>query len=395
MPKITGLKVDEINILSKFKKGKTKISQNLDKFKKELGYDILDLLPKDSYYTISFIIKDTVSAFANAIRRILASEMPVWSLNIDQETFESDDEYIRFDDLAIKICSMPIEQTYLNKLTDKININNQQEHANNIVKFKINAKNKTPEPLNVYSKDIEVSDSSRGTNISDFAFDGIQLQNLASGRYIKIKLKLEKGYGYNHGAKFAAVPMPHYHPADHSPIEIKHKSKPTGISSTEINPKEFFISYTTYTDYKNPLDIIILCIDELIRRVSVIGMYISEYEKSLNKGRVEHITLLQDVPKELRDKIIIYKNEFIEIRKENHTYFFDIKNESLTISKLFSRYIYELHKGIALVTDAEHHPSQRSVFIKVQDENAIKLMIKAHDSILKDLESIRKDFSKK
>ena len=113
----------------------------------------------------------------------------------------------------------------------------------------------------------------------------------------------------------------------------------------------------------------------------------------INKRKLfKRIRNIERVINRSKKKIIIYKNEYIEVRKENHTYIFDLANESLTISKLFSRYIYENYKQIALVTDAAHHPSQRSVFIKIQDNNAIKLMIKAYNDIIKDLNSIRKDF---
>lgn len=391
MPKIVNLKVVEIDKLSEFQKGKSVISGDLGRIKKELKFDILELLPKNPYNKVSFSIKDTNSSFANSIRRVLVSEIPVWSLVIDEESFDTDDPLIRSDDLGGRIMCLPIHQVYLNKISDKEN--NKEKFVNNLLKFKMYAKNKTPEYTTVYSKEIEISGaSSSKINISKFVDGGIDLQTLSPGCYVKIKLILQKGYGYEHGGKFSLTPMPFYRPIDHIPLELKHKSKSSGISSSEIDPTEFEFMYRTYTYYKNPLEIMLWCIDELKRRVNLVGKHIADYEKSVKEGRGKESNILKGIPKELWSKIIIFKNEYIEIRKENHTYFFDLTNESLTISKLFSRYVYDSYRQIALVTDASYHPSQRMVFIKIQDENAIKLMAKAHTDIIKDLNSIRKSF---
>jgi len=390
MPKIVNLKVEKIDKLAEFKKGKTAISKKLEKIKKELKYDILSLLPKNPYHKVSFNIKNTVTPFANAIRRVLISEAPVWSLVIDKDSFETDDPFVRCDDLDDRIMCLPIHQSYLNKISDKEI--DKEKYLNNLVKFKIIIKNKTPEYITIYSKEIEISGTSSQKIKDNFLFDGVHLQKLSPGCFIKMRLILERGYGYDHGGKFSLVPIPFYRPVDHIPLEMKHKTKSTGVSSLEINPNEFEFRYTTYTYYKNPLEIILLCIHELKKRVNLVGKHLAEYEEFVKKNLMHKSDIFKKIPKDIVDKIIIYKNEFIEIRKENHTYFFDINGESLTISTLFSRYIYESYKQIALVTDGQHHPSQRSVFIKIQDDNAVKLMIKAHVNIINDLDSIQKAF---
>ena len=71
----------------------------------------------------------------------------------------------------------------------------------------------------------------------------------------------------------------------------------------------------------------VMCIDELRRRVGLVGMHIQNYHNSEYKKT----TLPDYIPKDLHGKIIIYKNESIEIRKEYHTYIFELKNESKTI----------------------------------------------------------------
>lgn len=377
MPKIVNLKTEDIDLVSKLKKTNNAITDNFSKFKKELGFNLFELIPEEKINTVSFNIKDTNSAFANAIRRTIVSEMPVWSLELDMDDFKTDDPYIRFDDLAIKINSTPIHQSFINKLSK------EGKNPNRIIKFKIYVRNDTPQMINVNSNDIEISDGYKSNET--LIIPHIPLQMLSSNSYMRVKLKLVKGYGYENSAKFSAIPMPHYYPSDHTPLEVRYKKPPLGVSSLVVDPKEFYFKYDTYTYYKNPLEIMIICIEELKRRIRFVMSHILEFKK-------KPITI-KDIPKDLQGKIVMYKNEIIEIRKEGITYFINIKGESVTVSKLFSRYIFEAHKGIELVTDSNDHPSIRAVTIKIQDDNAIKLMLKAGEKIIGDLDSIKKSFT--
>ena len=79
-------------------------------------------MPEEKFNIVSFNIKDTNSSFANAIRRVLVSEIPVWSLVIDEKLFETNDPYIRFDDFGERINCLPIHQSYLNKISEKQNL---------------------------------------------------------------------------------------------------------------------------------------------------------------------------------------------------------------------------------------------------------------------------------
>lgn len=377
MPKIVNLKTEVVDLISNLKKANNIITNNISKFKKELDYDLYDLMPEEKFNIVSFNIKESNSAFANAIRRTIASEMPIWSLELDVDNFESDDPYVRFDDLATKINSTPIHQTYINKLSK------EGKNPNRIIKFKIYIRNDTPQMIHVYSNNIDISDGYKGSE--DLIIQNIPLQALSSNSYIRVKLKLVRGYGYENGAKFSATPMPHYFSLDHTPLETRYKQSSLGVSSLVVDPKEFYFKYDTYINYKNPLDIMTICIEELKRRVRFVLGHLHDFEKKPK-------TII-DIPKDLQGKIIMYKNEIIEIRKEGKTYFINIKGESTTISKLFSRYIYDAHRGIELVTDADDHPSIRAVTIKIQDVDAIKLMLKAGEKIISDFDSIKKTFS--
>ncbi len=374
MPKITNLKTEEINVVDILKKAKNKVSDTIAKAKKEFGYDLLDLAPKESYNSVEFYMKDCSASFANAIRRTLVSEMPIWSLELDMGEYYTDDPYLRFDDLATKIGSVPIHQTYINKLSK------DGKNPNSSLKFKLYVNNNTPEYKNAYTDDIVVEELKES-----IIPENVPLQTLCPNCFLRIKMKLVRGYGYENSANFSAIPMTHYNPSNIKPLETRYKKPPVGESSLETNPREFYLKYETYIYYKNPLEIMVLCIEEIKRRVADVMEFIHKYNK--------RPVIFEDIPKDLKDKVVMYKNEIMEIRKESHTYMINIKGESTTISQLFSRYISELHKGIALVTDSNDHPSVRAVTIKIQDDNAIKLMLKAGEKIINDMNAIKKSFA--
>lgn len=369
MPKITNIKITETDIIENIKKADNSIKKVINDSDSKLKINLLELLPKEKYNTVSFIMKDTNSSFANAIRRAIVSEVPVWSLVLDVRDYETNDSFLIFDHFATKIGALPIHQEYINQLEQN------GKNPNDVIKFRIDVENNSSELKYIYSDDIVVN----GTK--DFSIiKGIPLQYLIPNSFLKIKLFLEKGYGYQNGAKFSMTPMPTYYPNDYAPLETKHKAPSTGHSSLVTDYKEFYFKYDTYTYYRDPLMILKIAIKELKKRVNAVINYINDYTKNP--------IVFDNIPDNLRKKIIMFKNEFIEIKKENHTYFIILYGESITVSKLFSRYVYDENKNIELVSDSNEHPSMRSVFIKLQNEYSIKLMLKAGEKIIKDLDSI-------
>ena len=376
MPKITNIKIEENDVVEFVKKATDIVKKNITDADSKLNLNLLDLLPKEKYNTVSFIIKNTNSSFANAIRRTIVSEVPVWSLALDVRDYETNDPFLIFDHLATKIGSLPIHQEYIHKFEQN------GDNPNDIYTFYINIENNSSELKYIYSDDIIINGTS-SINKEFSIIKNIPLQYLTPNTFLRTKLILEKGYGYQNGAKFSITPMPVYYPNDYIPLETKHKAASSGHSSLITDYKEFYFKYDTYTHYKDPLIILKMAINEIKKRINNILNYIDEY--------IKDPMIPDDIHTNFKKKIVIYKNEFIEIKKENHTYFIIIQGESVTISKLFSRYVYDEHKHIELVTDANEHPSIRSVFIKLQDHNSIKLMVKAGEKIINDLNSILKD----
>jgi DNA-directed RNA polymerase subunit L len=368
MPKVVNVKTRVVDIKEKFKK--TKIGDKLDRIKKELGIDILASIPPSKYNIVEFEIKNTNAAFANAIRRTLVSEFPVWSLEMDEDSYESDDHTLKSDELATSIASLPIIQEYFNKM-------NKGEKITN-VKCKINIKNKLPQRKNIYSDEIEITGY---TGKDSFLIPNISLGSLGTNNYLNVKLSIVRGYGYIDGAKFSATPNINYIILDHEPLQVRYKAPPLGKSSLESNPKEFYFKYHTYIYMDDPLYFILITLQEIKERVKKVLDQILYYE-STNKND------MQDVSKDLHGKLIMYQNEIIEIRKESDTYFITIKDESTTISKLYTKYISENNPNIAEVNDSCIHPLERVVRIKIQDTDAIKLMINNGKKIITDLESV-------
>lgn len=83
---------------------------------------------------------------------------------------------------------------------------------------------------------------------------------------------------------------------------------------------------------------------------------------------------------------IDYNNATIEF----NVYKLSIPNETYTISKMISYYIYQLEPTIEFVSDRLLHPSKRYCIIDILHPDAKNVCIKAVDNIKKDLKSILK-----
>jgi len=380
MPKIVKLKTTRFSSRDNIKN--SIISKSMEEIKKKTGHDLYAILPNDKYEIVEFEIENTNSAFANAIRRTLISEMPVWSLNLKINSMESNDPYVRFDDFADRVMTLPIAQTLLN------NLFNKGKDPNKLFKFKIFVENNQTDIMHVLSQNIEIisnKDFKVDSKITMFN-DSVSLQILRPGYFIKCQLILERGYGFQHGGKFSATKNPIYYPVDIRPMKREYKKAPTGLSSLVVNPKKFFMSYETYGTYDNQYEPMILTLMEIQKRIT-----------SISDEIVNYVTLLSDKKyvaehSKLGEIIYFYKSSIIIISKEADTFIFRIDNESLTVSKLFSRYIYELNPNINYVSDLTEHPSKRSVKVKVNHDDALRLMVTAGKKIISDIDLIMNTF---
>ena len=385
MSKITDVSIQTTNIRDTIMK--STIGKNIKQFQDELKIDLLDLLPDGNETTVNFKIKNTNSAMANAIRRTIISELPVWSLVLDEKSMETDDPYIRFDDMATRINALPINQDELTKLAIG-------GDPRKFFKFIVNKKNKTPHDSYVNSGDIQILCGNKDGKLSCPLFmSNIQLQTLRPGRYLKCNFVLERGYGWTDGSRYVATEMVKYKPSDVVPLtltggkkEKKGLIEKKGVSSLESSPKVFEFSYVTYENYKDPMEPVKLAISEIKRRLDIIVQDIKKYKNTSNKLEIVDIDI--DIPDKIKRELVSYRTDIIELDQEGDTYHIKLLNESVTMSKLFSRYIYIVKPQIELVNDDNIHPSTRSVIINIQDKDAINLMIKAYDVIMKELSSL-------
>lgn len=359
MVKITELNIEKLSA-KKFITN-SKIANKIREIKKKINYDLTELLPDDNYEVVSFKLSNTNSSMANAIRRVLISELPVWSLTLKTESLKTDDFYIRYDDLADRINSLPIHQ----------DIFNNTDEPEKYIMFSLHAKNDTSEIMDVLSADIDVTYHSKVKQEKNKLFEeSVVLQKLRDGHYLDFELVLEKGFGFQHGGKFSATKNPIYRPSDNPLIA----SENSGQSSLISNPREFYFSYETYGTYSNPLSPLLISLKEIERRIILV---IDDIEKYLTQPKVSD------------KKIYAYASNILIITKNFNTFIIEIKNESTTISKLFSRYIYELKPDIKFVSDLAEHPSKRIVKIKISDDDGLQLMIDSGKKIIKDLHMIK------
>ncbi len=164
---------------------------------------------------LSFNISNINYAFANAIRRIILTE--VHSLAIDTIEVETNTGSIDSNTLAHRMGLIPLK--YKDKLSN-FNLedecpcfNNNCENCNRILTLDVS--NDDEETLNVYSTDIQTTDdieivhyaNEKDKEISERYLGhskGILITKLVKGQTIKLKCNVRKGNGVKH-AKWSCV----------------------------------------------------------------------------------------------------------------------------------------------------------------------------------------------
>ena len=125
------------------------------------------LLPDFPRLKLDFEVNDSYSGFANAIRRTLIEEIPVYCMDFEIQDFNTEDKFLLYDFVLKQINLIPINQDINN--IDKIKIS----------LFKIN---KTNKEIKIKSGDIEVKSNQKLINDNN-----IVLFKLKPGKKIYIK----------------------------------------------------------------------------------------------------------------------------------------------------------------------------------------------------------------
>jgi hypothetical protein len=301
--------------------------------------DIFDFLPKKTWHTISYTLIGN-SALANAFRggggMMLLDE---WRMTT--EDINTNDCYIKIDDLQQRLINIPINQTLLLKWEEK----------NKDLKIKaiIDKKNDTDKHEYIVSGDIKFLYDGKTYDI--ICEKNIPIVTLAKQCYLKCELVFKKDNGLNNGA-YMTIDEYTYD------IEEKHKSE-GGPSCLTYNPKTFYLSYTTKRNYDDPL--------HPMRRLT------SMYENIF--------TILTNDSQKFTDnkKDVIIIDDVITIEK-TQVYKFILSYPKF-IADMITAQIYENNNTIEFVSSSVEDYLKKTSVVKIKHDKAVEIFMAACEEL--------------
>jgi hypothetical protein len=137
------LKVEKVSIVEKKPLKSSKLDELVAMMKANGYSEGYELLPKKPGYDVDFELHNTYSGFANAIRRVIIEEIPVFCLNTDESKLRTDDEFISgTSDVLLKNINLtPIMQN--------VDIDDYQSKCIYLLKT-----NRTTEIIDIMAKDL-------------------------------------------------------------------------------------------------------------------------------------------------------------------------------------------------------------------------------------------------
>jgi DNA-directed RNA polymerase subunit L len=348
LPIITDLKVEDIDIKN----------DKLDKFATLLNehkIDIYEYLPKKKAKKVSFILNET-AAFANFIRSCIWDNTPTWSLKVETSSIQTNDPFMLFDNLKQKIHGIPISQSIFNKafIKDGDNI-----YKNFKASFSVT--NDTTELRTITTRDMKFEYDGKEIKSEDFC-SMIPIFRLQVGKRLSLEMNIERGYGFTDANKFNAVDSREY-----KILDYKHPSE-GGPSSLTYDPMKFYISYTTYRNYDDPLELLELIIEDNLIRIDKLAEGLKRFSES--KSSILHELNMQFIKTETQT---------------NYT-----MDESYFFCGVLARLIFDSSLGTPeFVTYDARHLLEHTSFVRVQAENANERMLEACQRFSEKLKEIQ------
>ena len=332
-------------------------------FQKCLSYvktmvtDYKKYIPKNSKQQLSFELEDVTSDLANCIRRYLIDEIPVYSMNVDEENIESDDRFILSDFLKKNIELIPFSQHISSKESSELTMT-------------LHVENKTDDVISVYSSDIEVIDKNKNKlNNEKYFTTTIPIIKLRPGTMLNIKkINIVSGIGKNDSGKFILLSNISYEILDVVPLE-ENKFSTSGHSSLVSNPANFKFTLTTHRN--------------------------ADIKKIMPECCIAIINSMESIKSELtkiKDTDKIYFSDLIELETKGDVKLFYFKGEYWTIANIISKYCYIVFKDIQFVCSAIIHPSTEISIVKIKHTEPVKILLEALKLIIVDFNIINKSF---
>jgi len=349
--KIKNVKIDEIT----FNKKQFKDFDKCVEYIKLIDPNYKKYLPTKPQHHVQFEITDTVSDFANCIRRFLLDEISVYSMDVNENNITTNDKFILGDVLKKRIELIPFQQMLpeLNEL-----------------KISLAVENKTDDLMMVYSRHITVTDKKNKILDSEKYFStNIPIIQLRSNMSLTVDdITIITGVGKKDAGKFCLLSNISYEILDVTPFEeTKYEKK--GFSSLNSNPQHFKISYKTHRNIE-PKKVMILCCDGITERLSAIQ------KELLN----------------IKDNLNIYFSDLVDLETKGDVKLYHFKGEYWTIANIIARYCFLEFKEIKFVCSCIIHPSTEESIVKIRHPESSKIINSAINHILSDIDIVRRAF---
>ncbi len=360
MVKVSNIKITELDLTKEFNSAANKnmakcrrYLENLPEF--DTPAEQMKLLPINNKFTVSFELTDASVELANALRRCLMSEMPVYSLDFDEfKHFTTTDMFILNDFMKNQIEYVPISQD--------IGVDEYKK-----IKLQLHKTNNTDDVIDVYSTDMVTTSQHE---VSDIITSRILLCKLRPDTQIKIdNIYVCRGTGIQNSGKFSMVSNISYKIMDGQPLEYEKDYK-RGKSSLVSNYRAFKMSYSTHRNVAEPKKIMLWCCDSLTTRL---GKILFE---------IDNISPDDDQ----------YFSDLVELETEGNVRVITMKNEYWTIANIVSKYCYLEDEDIKFVCPAILHPTKYVGMVKISHTDYLKIMRTAIKKIIKDIEYVRSCF---
>lgn len=351
--KVKNVKINEIN----FDKKNFKDFDKCIEYVKLIDTDYKKYLPKNSSHCVEFELIDTNADFANCIRRFLLDEIYINSMHVDVDDIVTNDNFILSDLFKKNIELIPFTQRISDEEIKDINIS-------------LNITNTTDDIINIYSRDITITDKKNNQmNVDNYFSGNIPLITLHSNKSIECKkINIVNGCGKEDAGKFCLLSNLSYEILDVIPLD-EQKFNRTGHSSLISDPQHFKLSYKTHRNIE-PKTIMHMCCNQLINR-------------------------LQNILKEfnsIKDDSTSYFSDLLEVELKEDVKLYHFKNEYWTIGNIIARYGYLEFKDVKFICSCIIHPSIEESIVKIIHGESTKILKSAIKKILDDLEILKKAF---
>lgn len=349
--KIKNVKIDEITYDKKTFKDFDKCVE----YVKLIDPNYKQYLTFKPQHRVQFEIMDTVSDFANCIRRFLLDEIDVYSMDVDEGNIITDDKFILGDVLKKRIELIPFQQ----KIDDI-----------NDLKISLTVENKTDDLMTVYTRHMTITDKkNKSLDIEKYFSMNIPIIQLRSNTSLEVKnINIVKGCGKKDAGKFCLLSNIYYEILDVKPFE-ESKYEKKGQSSLNSNPEHFKIGYTTHRNIE-PKKIMTMCCDGITNRLSAIQLALAN----------------------IKNDTTVYFSDLIELESKGDVKLYHFKGEYWTIANIIARYCFLEFKDIKFVCACIIHPSTEESIVKIRHPESVKIINAAIEHILADIAIVRKAF---